>query len=187
MIGFSDKIVPRKGAKVGDVIFASGPFGYSAAGLKILLEKKKSGKKFADKAKSAVLRPKTKLNFGLKAKKYFSSSMDSSDGLSTTLNELAKQSKKRFVVTNAPTNSDLYGFAKLNKLNPYDLIFNGGEEYEIIFTCSPKNKSKIRNLAKKLRVPLKEIGNVAKGSGVFFLQNEKSSRVKDSGWKHFRG
>ncbi|MFB5611278.1 MAG: thiamine-phosphate kinase [Nitrosopumilaceae archaeon] len=186
LIGFSEKIIPRKGASVGDVIFTTGPFGYSAAGLKILLEGKKSKKSFAKKAKSAILRPKTKLKFGLKAKNYFSSSMDSSDGLSTTLNQLSKQSKKRFVITSVPGNSDLFEFAKSNKLNPHNLIFDGGEEYEIVFTCSPKNQAKITNLARKLRVSLREIGHVTKGSGVVFLQNGKTVRIKDSGWRHFR-
>ncbi len=186
LIGFSDKIVLRKGASIGDVVFVTGPFGYSAAGLKILLAKKKSNKNFAKKAKLATLRPKSKLKFGLKAKNYFSSSMDSSDGLSTTLNQLSKQSKKRFVISKIPGNLDLFEFAKLNKLNAYNLIFNGGEEYEIVFTCSPKNRTKITNLARKLRVSLKEIGHVTKGSGVVFLQNGKTIRIKDSGWQHFR-
>lgn len=186
LIGFSDKIIRRKGASIGDVVFVTGPFGYSVAGLKILLERKKASKGFGKKAKLASLRPKSRLNFGLKAKNYFSSSMDSSDGLSTTLNELSRQNKHRFVITKIPGNSDLFEFAKLNKLNVYNLIFNGGEEYEIVFTSSQKNRTKITNLARKLRVPIKEIGYVAKGSGVVFLHNGKTSRVKDSGWQHFR-
>lgn len=186
LIGFSEKIIRRGGASIGDLAFVTGPFGYPAAGLKILLSKKKASKNFAKKARYAVLRPKSKLEFGLKAKKYFSSSMDSSDGLSTTLNQLSKQSKKRFVISKIPGNSDLFEFAKLNRLNVYDLIFNGGEEYEIVFTCSPKNRTKITSLARKLRVSLKEIGNVTKGSGVVFLQNGKTIRIKDSGWQHFR-
>lgn len=185
LIGFSDKIVRRKGAKVGDIVFVTGPFGYAAAGLKILLAKKKAPKSFAKKATSAALRPKTRLNFGLKAKNYFTSSMDSSDGLSTTLNQLSKQSRKRFVISKNPANSDLLEFSKLNKLNVNDLIFNGGEEYEIVFTCSPKNRSKINKLARKIRIPLREIGYVTRGSGVVFLQKGKTTRIKNSGWQHF--
>ncbi|MCH8323900.1 MAG: thiamine-phosphate kinase [Thaumarchaeota archaeon] len=186
LIGFSDRIIRRRGARIGDVVFVTGPFGYTTAGLKILLEKKKSNKNFEKKAKLATLRPKSKLKFGLKAKKYFSSSMDSSDGLSTTLNQLSKQSKHRFVILKIPGNSDLFEFAKLNKLNAYNLIFNGGEEFEIVFTSSPKNRTKITHLARKLKVPLIEIGYVTKGSGVAFLQNGKTYRIKDSGWQHFR-
>ncbi len=186
LVGFSKKIILRKGAKSGDVIFVTGPFGYSAAGLRILLDKKKAKKKFAKRAKLAFSKPKSKLKFGLKAKKYFSSSMDSSDGLSTTLNELSRQSKGRFVITKAPGNSDIVEFANSNKLSLYELIFNGGEEYEIVFTSSPKNRAKLTKLARKLKVPLIEIGHVTKGKGVVFLHNGKTTRIKDSGWQHFR-
>ena len=112
--------------------------------------------------------------------------MDSSDGLSTTLNELSRQSKGRFIITKAPSNSDIVEFANSNKLSLYELIFNGGEEYEIVFTASPKNRTKLTKLARKLKVPLIEIGHVTKGKGVVFLHNGKTTRIKDSGWQHFR-
>ena len=76
----------------------TGPFGYTSAGLNMLLGKKTSRGKFAQKSIKSVIKPKPKLQFGLKNKKYFSSSMDSSDGLSTTLNEMSKQSKKKFLL-----------------------------------------------------------------------------------------
>jgi len=41
LFGISEKIVNRKGAKANHVIITSGPFGYSAAGLSILLKNKK--------------------------------------------------------------------------------------------------------------------------------------------------
>jgi len=94
--GVTEKIVNRKGAKSNHVIIASGPFGYTGAGLSILLKNKKCSKKFGAKAKRAVFKPNCRLMFGLKNKNYFSSSMDSSDGLSTTLNEMSSQSKKKF-------------------------------------------------------------------------------------------
>ena len=185
LIGSTDKIVPRKGAKIGDLVFVTGPFGYSAAGLKILLEKKKACKKFRKKAKSFCLRPIPRLKFGIKASNYFSSSMDSSDGLSTTLNELSRQSRSKFVLTKIPCNTDLIKFSKFNKLNLKNLVFNGGEEYEIVFTASPKNRSKLVRIAKKLKTPLLEIGYVSKGKGVY-LQNGKTTKIKDAGWQHFK-
>ena len=38
LFGFSKKIVKRSGAKINNLIICSGPFGYSAAGLCILLK-----------------------------------------------------------------------------------------------------------------------------------------------------
>ncbi len=186
IFGTTDKIVKRKGAKVGDIIFVTGPFGYTAAGLKILLEKKKGVEHFAKKAIKSVVNPSPKLDFGVKSKKYFTSSMDSSDGLSTTLNELANQSKCKFMINNIPTGKDLLEFAKSYNIDSNDLVFHGGEEYEFVFTASKKHRSLIKKNASMLKTPIIEIGYVTKGKGVFLEKQEKFVPLKDLGWHHFR-
>ena len=180
LFGSEENIVFRKGAKIGEFIFVTGPFGYTSAGLKIIQEKSKTSPKFAKKAKNAFLKPTPKLKFALKNKKFFSSSMDSSDGLSTTLNEMSKQSKKKFVITKLPAGDDLFEFAKKNELDPLDLIFNGGEEYEIVFTISQENRKKIIRNAKLCNVPLMEIGYVAKGENVFVEFNRCDSYASNN-------
>jgi len=184
LFGTTKKIVRRSGAKTDHVIITSGSFGYTGAGLSILLKNKKSSKKFRAKAKNAVFKPKCRLLFGLKNQKHFSSSMDSSDGLSTTLNEMSKQSKKKFVITRMPSDNDILEFATSNKLNPNDLVLNGGEEYEIVATASKSNLPKIKSQAKKHRIKLYEIGYVTKGRGVFHKRNGKLDRIMDKGWEH---
>ena len=186
LFGTTKKIVSRNGAKTDHVIITSGSFGYTGAGLSILIKNKKSSKKFGTKAKSAVLRPKCRLSFGLKNKKYFSSSMDSSDGLSTTLNEMSSQSKKKFIITRIPSENDILEFATSNKLNLDDLIFNSGEEYEIVATTSKSNLPKIKKDAKKYGVKVYEIGYVTKGRGVFYKKNGRMVRIKDEGWQHLQ-
>ena len=186
LFGTTKKIVSRSGAKTDHVIITSGSFGYTGAGLSILLKNKKSSKKFRTKAKNAVFKPKCRLLFGLKNQKHFSSSMDSSDGLSTTLNEMSKQSKKKFVITSMPSDNDILEFATLNKLNPNDLVLNGGEEYEIVATVSKSNLPKIKSHAKKHRIKLYEIGYVTKGRGVFHKRNGKLDRIRDKGWEHLQ-
>ena len=186
LFGITEKIVRRKGAKINDIIITSGPFGYTSAGLNILLKNKKHSKKFESRAKRVVCNPRPRLEFGLKNKNYFSSSMDSSDGLSTTLNEISNQSKKRFVINKLPTERDVFDFANSNNLDVNDLVFNGGEEYEIVATVNPSNLKKIKKYAKKNRIKLYEIGYVMKGKGVFFQKNGKLISIKDKGWHHFQ-
>ena len=185
LVGTPDSIITRKAARTNDIIITSGPFGYSAAGLKILLENKKSDNKFSKKATGIVFRPRPRLQFGLQSRSYFTSSMDSSDGLSTTLYEMARQSRKKFVITNLPANSDIFEFARKNRLDPLDLIFNGGEEYEIVATVSPEKLQRLKNNAKKQKISLFEIGFVASGNGVEYLQGNKILRIKNRGWMHF--
>ena len=186
IFGFADKITHRKGAKPEDLIFVTGPFGYTAAGLEILLRNVRGEDIFSRKAKKSMTRPIPRLDFGLKNKNCFSSSMDSSDGLSTTLIEMAKQSKCKFVINNIPSAKGIEKFSKLCRKNLESLVFHGGEEYEIVFTISKKDKSKtIRNgiLAK---TPIIEIGYVTKGKGVFIEKEKKSVRLEDLGWHHFK-
>jgi len=186
IFGETDTIVSRKGSKKNDLVFVTGPFGYTSAGLNILLGKKKGKAGFVKKSIQSAINPKPKLNFGIKNKKYFSSSMDSSDGLSTTLNEMSKQSKKKFVINNIPSKKDLEDHAKSQKFSLIDLVFHGGEEYEFVFTVNPKYKQTILKNAKFLKTPIIEIGYVTIGNGVFVQENNKNIRLKDLGWKHFK-
>ena len=185
IFGNSSNIVSRKGSKKGDAIFVTGPFGNTSVGLNLLLGKSREKGKFAEKVIKSVVNPKPKLDYGLKNKKYFSSSMDSSDGLSTTLNEMAKQSKKKFVIDNIPADKDLEKYAKSHKFDLNNLVFHGGEEYEIVFTVPQKYIQAIKKNAKLLKTPILEIGHVTLGKGVFVKKNNAYVKLKDLGWKHF--
>lgn len=186
LFGMVDKIVTRKNSKKGDLVFVTGPFGYTAAGLDMILGKKRGKTEFVKKAINSVIKPKPRLNFGIKNKKYFSSSMDSSDGLSTTLNEMANQSKNKFIITKIPALKDLENFVKSYKLNLNNLVFNGGEEYEFVFTIPPNHKKTIVKNAKSLKIPIIEIGLVTSGKGVYVKNNSDLVQLKDRGWKHFK-
>lgn len=185
LFGMTDKIVTRKDSKKGDLIFVTGPFGYTSAGLAMLLDKKKGKEIFVKKAIKSVINPNPKLNFGLKNKKYFSSSMDSSDGLSTTLNEMSKQSKNKFIINKIPCLKDLEDHTESYKLNLHNMVFNGGEEYEFVFTISPKYKKSIEKNASLSKTKIMEIGYVTSGKGVYVEKNNKWTILKDAGWKHF--
>lgn len=187
MFGTSNKRIPsRGGAKTGDIIITSGPFGYSSAGLKIVLGGYKTNRQAIKKFRNAIFKPNPRLNFGLKAAKYFSSSMDSSDGLAITLNDMSHQSKKKFVITGLPTGNDVIEFARQNKTSLEDLVFCGGEEYEIVSTVHPTNLQKIKKLAKKMKIPLSEIGHVSNGRNVVLVNNNKSKVIRRCGWIHLR-
>jgi thiamine-monophosphate kinase len=185
LFGITDKIVTRKDSKKGDFIFVTGPFGYTSVGLNTLLGIKKGKEVFLKKAINSVIKPKPKLDFGVKNKKYFSSSMDSSDGLSTTLNEMSKQSKNKFIINKIPVLKDLEEYAKSYKLDLNNLVFNGGEEYEFVFTVTQKYKKIVEKTAKLTKTRIFEIGYVTSGKGVYIEKNNKFTRLKDGGWKHF--
>ena len=186
ILGNSNQIITRKGANEKDVIFTTGPFGYTSVGLDILLNNKKKISTLIKKSIKTVTNPKPRLNYGLRNKKYFTSAMDSSDGLSTTLNEMAKQSKKKFIINKIPINTDLDNYLKKQNSDLNKAIFHGGEEYEFIFTIPSKYKKNIINNAKLLKTPIIEIGYVTFGKGVYVENKGGKTMLKDLGWKHFK-
>lgn len=174
LVGFLDSttnnIPLRNNAKAEDIVITSGEFGYTSSGLKILLFNSKAISSFKKQAISRILLPKPNQKFGTLLGQYFSSSIDSSDGLGISLYELAKQSKVDFYVDDIPFPTGLIEFAKNNSLDIYDLIFNGGEEYEILATINPSNLQKVNFLAKKFHLPIFVIGKAMIGSGNVFVK-----------------
>ena len=186
LFGSVKNFIKRNGAKVGDIICTTGPFGYTSSALEIIMKKRKSSKFFSTKSKNFFFKPKPRLKFAHECINYITSSMDSSDGLSSCLNELSNQSKKKFLITKIPTNNDVIEFSEKNKISLNKLVFDGGEEFELVFTVMPKNLKKIHILAKKNKINIFEIGHVSKGKGVFFDDDDNSYKIKDEGWQHFR-
>lgn len=181
MFGISKKFVARGGADSNELIFVTGPFGYSAAGLEILQNNRRVTK-FKQNMIKSFTRPCVRLDFALKCKRYLTSSMDSSDGLSTTLNEMANQSKCKFVINGDPAGEGVKEFANLNRIDVEKLVFHGGEEYEFVFTIQEKHKKIIQKNALLTKTPIIEIGRVENGNGVFV----NNKRLYDLGWQHLR-
>jgi len=158
MIGFSEDCASglpgRNGAKPGDFVVVSGEFGYTASGLKILTKNAKAYGEFKNNAISSVMKPKPAQKFGISLAKYFSASMDSSDGLSISLYELARQSNVNFLIDNIPSAKGVCNFARNNQLDYKRLIFCGGEEYEIVGTSAPANLKKAKATARRLKLKL---------------------------------
>ncbi|NIM26327.1 MAG: thiamine-phosphate kinase, partial [Nitrosopumilaceae archaeon] len=166
--------------------FVTGPFGLTGAGLAILLGKQRAQDSFAKKATSAVLQPKPRLEFGVKSKKLLTSAMDSSDGLSTTLAEMSRQSKSKFVIDHIPATNQVQQFCQKYKKDFDSVVFHTGEEYEFVFTIPKKHLSQIVKIANSTKTPIIQIGTVEKGKGVFVQKNEKLVKLQDKGYRHFR-
>ncbi|MDQ3835342.1 MAG: thiamine-phosphate kinase [Thermoproteota archaeon] len=189
IIGFTRFKVPtRNGARPGDYVVVSGTFGFTAAGLAILLKKAitdndNNNNRFRKHALKSVLEPYPRLIFGLSLARYFSSSIDSSDGLAASLYELASQSIDVDIrIDSIPIAEGLEKFAKDNSVDPYELVFYGGEEYEIVATISSTKIKQARKAAKQAGVNLHIIGRVHKGSGKVFARNKQ---LKNRGYTHF--
>lgn len=143
------RAVLRKNAKFGDLIAFTGKLGGSKKGLNSLLRLAQISKN--SRFKRPILRDK----FFYKAAHLINSAMDVSDGLKNDLGKLLKASKK--------------GAKFTKKLSKFEL--SSGEEYEVLFTFSPKNLSAIKRIAAKTRT---KINIFAKISHKRLIQNARS-------------
>lgn len=190
LFGISEKkdLMLRKGARIGDVVAVTGFFGKTAAGLKILLNGLTASPKNWEILISSVCVPKARLKEGLVLRESgaVTASIDSSDGLAWSLHELSKINKVGFLIDKVPIANEVYEFAKTNKLNPVELAFYGGEEYELIVTIKPDLLEKTIEKIEKIGGNLIPIGKVIREPKILFKNNGTKETVEPRGWEHFK-
>jgi thiamine-monophosphate kinase len=184
-IGFanSKKLVRRDRARVGDIVAVTGPFGKSAAGLRILMSRERKDLLNYPSLVNAVLRPRARLSEGIILARSggVTSSIDSSDGLAWSLHQIAQASQIGINLHTIPVAADVQSFAKEHRMSAIELALYGGEEYELLVTVTPKRFPDL-----KKRVPsLRRIGVVEKGREVIAHLEGKRIRVREQGWEHF--
>ena len=187
MVGFSEKIVQRSGASVGDFVVTSGRFGYSASGISIVVKGLRAEADFKRRALASVFMPRARLDFGLGLKDFFSASIDSSDGLALSLYEIAEKSKAGIEIGRLPSDESVHDFCVANGMSVEDMVLYGGEEYEIVATIPSKRLREARRRAKELHLDLIVLGRVTDDSEKVILKEDSRWRVVERrGWVHFR-
>jgi thiamine-monophosphate kinase len=184
MLGFAGKYVHRAGAKVGETLIVTGEFGYPPAGLKILGGGKSVPSSFAKKAKRSVLYPEPNLELGLALGRHLSSAMDSSDGLARSLHTLARASGVGFEITKVPEAKGLKDFARMNSLDPLDLVMDGGEEYLIVGTMNSSRVDRATKDAERAGGKIIAIGKVTSRREVVLRKGTRTVKIPDEGWTH---
>lgn len=187
MVGFGDRVVGRGGARRGDVVVTTGPFGFPPAGLEILIKGAKTTGIFRRAAVKSVLSPTPDLRVGLALAGFWSSSMDSSDGLARSLHTLARASGVGMDIHTLPTAEGVVAFAKENGLSARRLVLEGGEEYLLVGTMKPSVLARAKRAAARSGGRIVEIGRVTGRSGeITLLSRKRKEPIEDAGWVHLR-
>jgi len=187
-VGFSRHLVKRSGASPGDIVAVTGPFGDTSAAYKILLKEMKAPQPLRKTLCRSVYEPRARLEVGIALAEsgLVTSSMDSSDGLAFTLNELAKSSDVGFVIDSLPISKSAKDFASLNKLSPEDLALFGGEEYEIVVTVKKGAWKRALGAARYVGGDLIRMGEVVSGKKVVMTKGKKEIPIPAKGWEHLK-
>lgn len=180
------RLILRSGAKVNDIIAATGEFGDASAGLKALLERKKRPDQLPRPLYQAVCNPRAELDIGLRlaASGALSASIDSSDGLAISLHELSKASRVGIRLDTVPVSAAAKRFAKLNSYRANDLALYGGEEYHLVVAVKPE---KFEDARRAVKGRLKPIGVATREfRGVKLRQAGRRTTIARKGWEHFK-
>jgi thiamine-monophosphate kinase len=183
-----DYVMLRSGAEPEDIVAVTGFFGKTSAGLKILLEGFVEPKDIRNSVLEAVYMPKARLKEGLalSATRAVTSAIDSSDGLAWSLHELSKASGVGFLIENVPIAHEAVRFAEINGLDPLELSFYGGEEYELVLTIKPSLWVKAEKAVKSVGGNLIRIGRTTAERQIILEVEGKRRVIEPRGWEHFR-
>jgi thiamine-monophosphate kinase len=171
----------RSGAKPGDRIYVTGDLGGSAAVLDQLFSGRKSNLQFLKRSRHFFPEPRINVGRVLREKQIATSMIDLSDGLSTDLAHICEESG-----CGAEIRQELIPLAKAGKpaheVDP-KLALHGGEDYELLFTASPKT-SVPRKIA---GVPVSQIGIITRGNRRSLIPAAGANvEFEPHGWEHFR-
>ncbi len=186
----------RVGAREGDIIYVSGSLGNSAAGLDYLTHHPSRGKisKLRQPMKFLVgrhLQPTPRIALGrlLSSRRLASAALDLSDGLSGDIKHLCQQSRVGALIqeANLPISPHLIAYAFKMRVDPLSWALHGGEEYELLFTVSPKKQHRLELAIKQLGIPATAIGVITpRRSGVQIAhQDGRTQKLVSQSYMHF--
>ena len=179
-----DGILLRKGAKPGDLIAVTGRLGKAGAGFYSL--KRQLGLKEAEDALKRPW-PRIKEGMALSASGIVTSCMDISDGLSSSIFELSRNSGMTFEVDypKIPKAPEVeMAFHDLERQK--DLVLNFGDDFELIFTVKREAEDRLAKIADDCGCPMTVIGKVTSGEENILIDNGKREKLENLGYEHFR-
>ena len=192
-------IVYRSGAKKNDLICVSGNLGTAYLGLQLLereriaLQGQKTGDEIdAFKGREYLLQRQLKpearrdiIAALREAHIHPTAMMDVSDGLSSELLHICHESQCGCAVyeDKLPINYEAAKVAEEMNLNIVTCALNGGEDYELLFTCDIKDYEKL--------IPIEDIyivGHItdAADGSILIGRNGEQLPLKAQGWNAFR-
>lgn len=191
LIGKAKKksVIYRNGAKNSDLIYVTGYPGESALGLLMLKKNKDSFKRHSAIKKHLDPCPRIEIGKTLAKKNLANSMIDISDGLFADLGHITRQSKKgaQLYLSQIPLSTSYKKKCPTFLKDIYNPALFGGEDYELLFTSDAHNKIKIKNLSKKLGVPITCIGKITEAPKDIIVldSSNKKMKIKNNGYKHF--
>ena len=180
-----DEFMGRKGAKPDDIVAVTGKLGKAAAGY--YASKHKIENKGILKG---LLEPIPRLQEGmaLAKAKVVTSSMDISDGLSSSLYQLQELNDVGFEIDKEkiPLSPALLKFERKKDIDVYEYALHFGGDYELLLTIPPDKFDKAQRSLAKTDSHLTVIGKVIREKKINIIDGRAKKILPDRGYEHFR-
>ncbi len=181
----------RSGARVGDAVFVTGALGDAAAALRLMRDagfgtRNSMNEQTWAELQARLNRPEPRISAGLALRRVASACIDVSDGLLADLEHVCEASGVGAVIEAGalPISAALKGTFAPEQCRDYALC--GGDDYELCFTASETDASRIEEALARTECKITRIGRIVAESGV---------RARDAhggtlepprrGWQHF--
>lgn len=187
--GEREKLIFRKGARVGDDLYVSGTLGDAALGLKFLKDRriKKKPKTLIERHLAPT--PRIELGQALAQQRLAHAMIDISDGLLSDTQHILEESNvgARIWEERLPLSKNYCQWVGQYFKEPYQLALRGGEDYELLFTAPKKLRTRISSLSHNLCLPITCIGEILpEKEGLQLIQkNGKIQMPNHLGFDHF--
>ncbi|MGF1650407.1 MAG: thiamine-monophosphate kinase, partial [Hyphomicrobiaceae bacterium] len=188
------RMVPRAGARPGDVIFVSGTLGAAAVGLDLrrrhglaATEVARADGAALETALARYLRPQPRLGLKAALRRYARASMDVSDGLAKDLGRMASASGCRAVIdVDAVPIDPAVRLATSDFDTQMRYALAHGDDYEVIASVDPADATPFAALAAAGGVPVSAIGRWTEGAGVTWQSGGgRAVHLTRLGFDHF--
>lgn len=185
MVG-QGKILRRRGAKIGDLIFCADPIGMSATAFAYFLRAKPAGFRLTDpeeeRLKDQFRKPKARFDVARSLSELGGAvAMDNTDGVGQTLSELAEINRVRMRI-----DADALPIHELSRkigdslgTDAIEIALSAGADFQLVGTV--RRDASLTSLPSDLRI----IGEVAAGEGVTVAHGRSEEILQIKGWNYF--
>ncbi len=179
------EFMPRKGTRPGDVVAVTGTLGKAGAGYTAL----EHGDTRPSLTK-ALFEPWPRLREGrlLARSRAVTSSMDLSDGLSSSLYQLQEMNHVGFTIDASllPASKELLLLSKRHPdIDTRRLLLHFGGDYELLITLPEDRFLQVFRLLKRQGCQLTRIGTVTKNNKILLKKGKTTTPLPNEGYEHF--
>jgi len=184
------RVLTRGGARPGDDVFVSGVLGDGRIGLDLLRSGQSEAPDIGHSCVARYLQPEARVRLGqaLGRRQAATAAVDLSDGLADGVARLADASGLGFELQAQalPIHPDTVAAAVGLGHDPVREALAGGDDYELLFTVSPKRRGALCGVQRQIGdLRLTRIGTVTKAPGLTVVHADGRREPITGGYEHF--